>query len=703
MGQTINPFGGEIVSVKTEFCGRELTMETGRLAFQADGAVLVRYGDTVILGIAQVADEPRDGFDFFPLSVDYEEKMYAAGKISGSRFIKREGRPTDDAVLTSRLIDRPIRPLFPKGYHNEVQIITYVLSMDPEVKPDTVAMIAASAALSLTGSPFAGPIAGVRMGMINDKLVAYPATHELKDSKLDLMVAGTSDAVMMVEAGAQEVDEETMVKALDAAHEAIQPAIELQNMLAKKLNVTAREFEVAKTDEEITKQVEKFLKDKLGAKIRGGEKREYDARIKELETQMLEKLVGDDEEADEAAYREAFDTAIKNEVRRAVIEEGVRPDNRKPEEIRPLSSEVGVLPLTHGSAIFTRGSTQALNITTLAPTSYAQMLDTMEENDTEKNFIHHYNMPGFSTGEIQRPRSPGRREIGHGALAERALSAVIPSTEEFPYTIRTVSEIMSSNGSTSMASVCSGCLSLMDAGVPIKAPVSGIAMGLMSDGKKHVVLSDIQGLEDFSGDMDFKVAGTEKGITALQMDIKIKGITLDIMRQALEQAKDGRAEILKSMLATLEKPRSELAANAPRVESIKIDPDLIRDIIGKGGETIQKITAETNTEIDIKDDGTVMIASKNKSDIDAAKEWIEQITAQPEIGATYEGEVVKILDFGAFVEFLPGKDGMVHISELADRRVEKVTDVISEGDKVKVKLIAKDEKGRYNLSMKRAE
>lgn len=703
MGQTINPFGGEITSVKTEFCGRELAMETGRLAFQADGAVLVRYGDTVILGVAQVADEAREGFDYFPLSVDYEEKMYAAGKISGSRFVKREGRPSDDAILTSRLIDRPIRPLFPKGYHNEVQIITYVLSMDPEVKPDTVAMIAASAALSLTGSPFAGPIAGVRVGLINDELVAYPATNQLKDSKLDLTVAGTADAIMMVEAGAQEIDEATMVKALETAHEAIQPAIELQTTLAKKLGVKEREYTTVGPDDDVAKAVNDFLKGKLGDKVRGGEKKEYDARIKELETKMLEKLVGDDEEKDQSAYREAFDNAIKAEVKRAIIEDGARPDNRKADEIRPISSEVGVLPLTHGSAIFTRGSTQALNITTLAPTSYAQLLDTMEENDTEKNFIHHYNMPGFSTGEIQRPRSPGRREIGHGALAERALSAVIPSTDKFPYTIRTVSEIMSSNGSTSMASVCSGCLSLMDAGVPIEAPVSGIAMGLMSDGKKHVILSDIQGLEDFSGDMDFKVAGTSKGITALQMDIKIKGITLKIMREALEQAKSGRAEILKAMLATLDKPRSELAANAPRVETVKIDPDQIRDVIGKGGEMIQKITAETNTEIDIQDDGTVMVASKNKEDIDAAREWIENITAKPEIGTVYEGTVVKILDFGAFVEFLPGKDGMVHISELADDHVAKVTDIVKEGDKVKVKLIAQDDKGRYNLSIKRAK
>lgn len=703
MGQTINPFGGKIVSVKTEFCGRELSIETGRVAFQADGAVLVRYGDTLIMGIAQVADTAAVGFDYFPLSVDYEEKLYAAGKISGSRFMKREGRPTDEAVLTSRLIDRPIRPLFPKGYHNEVQVVTYVLSMDPEVKPDTVAMIAASAALSLAGSPFAGPIAGVRVGLVNDELIAYPATHQLKDSRLDLTVAGTKDAIMMVEAGAQEVDEPTMVKALEMAHKAIQPAIELQTELAKKLKVTEKPYELTGPDEDVVKFVEDFLKGKLGDKVRGGEKVEYDTRLMALREDMLDKLLASDAEADTGPYKEAFDSAIKKEVKRAILEDGARPDNRKPEQIRPLSSEVGVLPLTHGSAIFTRGSTQALNITTLAPTTYAQLLDTMEENDTEKNFFHHYNMPGFSTGEIQRPRGPGRREIGHGALAERALSAVIPDTEKFPYTIRTVSEILSSNGSTSMASVCSGCLSLMDAGVPLKAPVSGIAMGLMSDGKKHVVLSDIQGTEDFAGDMDFKVAGTADGITALQMDIKIQGITLEIMGEALEQAKAGRAEILASMLSTLDKPRADLAPNAPRVESIKINPDKIRDVIGKGGETINKIIDATGAEIDIKDDGVVFLASANKESIEGAKQMIKDITTDPEVGTIYDATVVKLMDFGAFVEFLPGKQGMVHISEMAEGHVDKVTDVVKEGDKVRVKLFEIDDRGRNNLSIKRAK
>jgi polyribonucleotide nucleotidyltransferase len=652
--------------------------------------------------VAQVADSPIAGLDYFPLSVDYEEKMYAAGKISGSRFMKREGRPTDEAVLTSRLIDRPIRPLFPKGYHNEVQAIAYVYSLDPEVRSDTVAMIAVSAALSLTGAPFAGPVAGIRIANVDGKLKAYPSTSELRNSStLDLTVAGTGEAIMMVEAGASEVDEDTMVEALAMAHKSIQPAIKLQEELVKKLDVKTREYTSVLPEKDVIKAVDKFLSGKLGDKVRGGEKQEYDLRIVKLRDVMIGELA--DEETDVKPYLEAFDIAIKQEVRRSILEEGIRPDGRKAEDIRPLSSEVAVLPRVHGSALFTRGSTQALNITTLAPTSYAQMMDTMDENDHEKYFFHHYNMPGFSVGEIQRPRSPGRREIGHGALAERAISVVLPEISDFPYTIRSVSEILSSNGSTSMASVCSACLSLMDAGVPIKAPVSGIAMGLMSEGDKYVILSDIQGTEDFAGDMDFKVAGTKKGITALQMDIKVKGLTMEVMKEALAQANKGRAAILEHMLTTLAEPRKELHPEAPRVESIKIDPDQIREVIGKGGEMIQKITAETGTEIDINDDGTVMVASKDKASIDAAKKWIEDITAKPEVGTIYEGKVVKLMDFGAFVQFLPGKDGMVHISEIADHRVEKVSDELAEGDEVTVKLIAIDDRGRYNLSIKGAK
>lgn len=700
MSKTINPFGKDIISVETDFCGRKLTLETGRVAFQADGAVIVRYGDTVILGIASVADEPTEGMDYFPLMVDYEEKMYAAGKISGSRFIKREGRPSNRAILTSRLIDRPIRPLFPKGYHNSVQVLTDVLALDPELKPDIVAMIAASSALMLTGAPFAGPIGGVRVGLIDEKLVTYPKTSDLEKSRLDLIVAGTGEAIMMVEAGANEVSEDVLIDALEIAHKAIQPVIKLQNELVKKVGVAKREYRLIEVEESITKAVDEFVAGKLGDKVRGPNKLVRDQKIDVLRQAMLEKLVGEDE--DKQPYLEAFETALKHEVRRAILEEGIRPDERGPEDVRPLSSEVGVLPQVHGSSLFTRGETQALNVVTLAPPSYAMTIDNMEE-DREQLFMHHYNMPGFTVGEIRPMRGPGRREIGHGALAERAILPEIPSQEDFPYTIRAVSEILSSNGSTSMASVCSATLSLMDAGVPIKAPVSGIAMGLMSDGDKFVVLSDIQGAEDFAGDMDFKVAGTAKGVNALQMDIKLQGVSRTILNQALKQAKAGRAHILKSMLATLSEPRKQLAPNVPRVRTINVNPEKVRDIIGKGGETINKIIDDTGAEIDIKDGGIVLVSAKDKASIEAAVDWIKQLTEEPEIGKIYNGTVVKVLDFGAFVEFLPGQDGLVHISELADRRVEKVTDVVKEGDKVKVKLIAIDDQGRMNLSLKQAK
>jgi polyribonucleotide nucleotidyltransferase len=703
MGQTINPFNKKIVSVSTDFCGRTLTLETGRFAFQAGAAVTATYGDTIILAVASVKD-PISGMDYFPLAIDFEEKLYAAGKISGSRFVKREGRPTDHAILTGRLIDRPIRPLFPKGYRNEVQGIATVLSMDPELKPDIVAITAVSAALMLLGIPFEGPVSGVRIGQIDKKLIAFPTTEEINASKLDLIVAGTKDAIMMVEAGAQEVNEDTMVEAIELAHKSIQSAIDLQTELVKKVGVVEQEFELLLPSEDIQKEVDKHLDGKLGKNLRGNQMERTD-KMRDLRHETLEyfkEKVGD--EFDREAYYDAFESAIKKDVRKGILVDGVRPDGRKTTEIRPLSSEVGVLPRTHGSSIFTRGSTQALNITTLAPLNYAQLLDGMEESG-EKRFIHHYNMPGYSVGEIRRLGSPGRREIGHGALAERAITAVLPDESEFPYTIRTVSEILSSNGSTSMASVCSSCLSLMDAGVPIKAPVSGIAMGLITDDKgKYVILSDIQGAEDFAGDMDFKVAGTSKGINALQMDIKVHGITPEIMKKALAQAKVGRAEILAHMLETLPEPRKELSPFAPRVVSIHVNPDKIREIIGKGGETINKIIADTGADIDIKDDGTVFIASPDKSSIDATIAWIDTITAEPEVGRIYtDCKVVSVLDFGAFVEILPGKEGLVHISELSDERVNKVTDVVNEGDKVTVKLVAIDDRGRLNLSMKAAK
>lgn len=703
MGETINPFGKDIVSVSGDFCGRKLTLETGRLAFQASASVTARYGDTVIQATVGVADKPVPGMDFFPLSVDYEERFYAAGKISGSRFIKREGRPSEEAILAGRLIDRPIRPLFPKGYHNEVQAIAMVLSLDPEIKPDIVAMVAVSAAMKLAGAPFAGPVAGVRMGLVDGKLKAYPTTQEQDESQLDLVVAGTKDAIMMVEAGADEISEDIVLEAIEMAHSSFQSAIKLQEQLVEKVGVSEKPYELVLPDESVQKAVDDFL----GKRIREtrGDVEERRAKRAELEEDLIAHFTKElGEDADLSPYKEAFDGSVKKEVRRAILEEGVRPDNRKPDEIRTLSSEVGILPRAHGSSIFTRGTTQALNVTTLAPLSYAQLVDTMEEN-TEKRFFHHYNMPGYSVGEIKRLGSPGRREIGHSALAQRALEAVLPSENDFPYTIRTVTEIMSSNGSTSMAATCSGCLSLMDAGVPLKSPVSGIAMGLVTDkdSGKYVILSDIAGAEDFAGDMDFKVAGTKKGITALQMDIKVHGITVSIMREALEQAKAGRAHILEHMLSVLPGPRTELSQFAPRVEAIQIPVDKIREVIGKGGETINKIIAETGTEIDIKDDGTVMIASPNKTSIDAAIQFIRHLTAEPEVGKIYEKcRVVSVLDFGVFVEILPGKEGLVHVSEMKEERVEKPSDVVKEGDLVSVKLVAIDDRGRLQLSMKAA-
>lgn len=696
---TINPLGKDIIKVEGEFAGQKISLETNRLAFQTSATVTVRMGDTVVLGIVTSGKVNHD-LDYFPLSIDYEEKMYAAGKISGSRFMKREGRPTEEAILAGRLIDRSIRPLFPKGYRNALQGVAMVVSLDPEVKPDIVGMIAVSSAMMLAGVPFDGPIGGARIGMLDGKLVAQPMTSQLEQSDLDLVVAGTHDAIMMVEAGASEVDEDAMIEAIRLAHETIQPVIALQNELAEKAGVEEREYEIFLPDESRQEKIYELVNGRLGANVRGNIAVRR-AALKALENEVFEKLVPEDaDHAEKFAWEEAFDAIIKKEVRRAILEENVRPDGRTPEEIRPLSSEVGVLPRTHGSSIFTRGSTQALNITTLAPLSYAQVVDTMEE-DREKRFIHHYNMPGYTVGEVRRLGAPGRREVGHGALAERGMRAVIPEEEDFPYTIRTVSEILSSNGSTSMASVCSSILSMMDAGVPIKAPVSGIAMGLATDGNgKSVILSDIQGIEDFAGDMDFKVIGSPKGITALQMDIKVKGISLDLMSDALKQAKIGRAHILEHMLSTIAEPRKQLSPYAPRIEKLMVNPEKIGAIIGKGGETINKITSETGAEIDIKDDGLVTIAAVDGEAIDRALEWVKSLVEEPEVGKIYEGKVVKTMEFGAFVNIMPGIDGMVHISQLADKRVEKVTDVINEGDVIKVKLTAIDEKGRLNLSMK---
>jgi len=703
----INPSGKEIFSVTTELCGRPLTLEVNRVGFRTTGSVLVRYGDTVVLGSAQVGSRPVQ-LDYFPLSIDYEERFYAAGKISGSRFIKREGRPSDEAVLIGRLIDRPIRPLFPKGYRQEVQVVATVLSMDPDFRPDVVSMIAASSALMLTGTPFDGPVAGLRVGRVNGEFKAFLTPEERAQSDLDLVVAGIESGITMVEAGAKEVSEEVIVDAMTWAHQMMQPAIDLQRELAAKVAPAAQEYELVLPDEAIQQTADEWVDGKLGEKIR----RPYPERnevVNEIRwafhEAMAEKLGLSAEEYDEVRdeYDEAFTLALHKDVRRGIVEDGKRPDGRALTEIRPLSSEVGLLPRAHGSSLFTRGVTQGMNIVTLAPLSYAQLVDTMEVNDGERRYMHHYNAPGYTVGEVKRMGSPGRREIGHGYLAERALTPVLPSEEDFPYAIRSVTEIMSQNGSTSMAATCSSCLALMDAGVPLSAPVSGIAMGLMMDGDTPYVLSDIADAEDFAGDMDFKVTGTAKGITALQMDMKVHGLPVAVLRQAIEQSKAGRAFILDHMLSILSAPRETLSPYAPRIEKLKIDPDKIGAVIGKGGEVINKITSETGAEVDIKEDGLITIASPNGESIEKALAWIKSLVEEPEVGKIYQGKVVSIKDFGAFVNILPGIDGMLHISQLSDKRVGKVTDVLKEGQTVRVKLTEIDNRGRLSLTMKGIE
>ena len=703
----INPSGKEIFAVETELCGQPLSIEVNRVGFRTTGSVLVRYGDTVVLGSAQVGSRPVQ-LDYFPLSIDYEEKFYAAGKISGSRFIKREGRPSDEAVLIGRLIDRPIRPLFPKGYRQEVQVVATVLSMDPDFRPDVIAMIAASSALMLTGTPFDGPVAGLRVGRVNGEFKAFLTPEERAQSDLDLVVAGIESGITMVEAGGREVSEEVVVDAMAWAHQMMQPAIQLQRELAAKVAPVPQEYQLVLPDEEIQQTADEWVDGKLGEKVRRSypERNEVVNEIRwafhEAMTEQLG-LSAEDYENVRDEYDEAFTLALHKDVRRGIVEEGVRPDGRQLTEIRPLSSEVGLLPRAHGSSLFTRGVTQGMNIVTLAPLSYAQLVDTMEVNDGERRYMHHYNAPGYTVGEVKRMGSPGRREIGHGYLAERALTPVLPSEEDFPYAIRSVTEIMSQNGSTSMAATCSSCLALMDAGVPLSAPVSGIAMGLMMDGDTPYVLSDIADAEDFAGDMDFKVTGTAKGITALQMDMKVHGLPVAVLRQAIEQSKAGRAFILDHMLSILPAPRETLSPYAPRIEKLKIDPDKIGAVIGKGGEVINKITSETGAEVDIKEDGLITIASPNGESIEKALNWIKSLVEEPEVGKIYQGKVVSIKDFGAFVNILPGIDGMLHISQLSDKRVGKVTDVLKEGQTVRVKLTEIDNRGRLSLTMKGIE
>ena len=681
---------------------RQLTVEIGQLAKQANGAVLVRYGDTVVLTAAVGTKQAKDT-DFFPLTVNYEEKMYAAGKIPGG-FIKREGRPSEHATLTARLIDRPIRPMFAEGFRNEVQITNTVMSVDPNCPPEMAAMFGSSLALCISDIPFDGPIAGVDVGRVNGEYVINPTTEQKENSDIELSVAGTATAINMVESSAKEVNEEDMLGALLFGHEEIKKLVAFQEEIVREVGKEKMEVTLLSFDPAIEAQVKDLFSQAMIHAIQTEEKLAREANIEKVKETAIEHFEAVLEENDEKAgllkqVSQLVDNLEKDEVRRLITEEKVRPDGRKIDEIRPLSSEIDLLPRVHGSGLFTRGQTQALTSATLAPLGEYQVIDGLGIEEG-KRFIHHYNFPQFSVGSVGRAGSPGRREIGHGALGERALKQVIPSPEDFPYTIRLVSEVLESNGSSSQASICAGTLALMAAGVPIKAPVAGIAMGLISDGTNYTVLTDIQGLEDHLGDMDFKVAGTKDGITALQMDIKIQGITEQILREALTQAKKARFEILEELTSTIAEPRKELSPYAPKIEMISIHPDKIKVVIGRGGETINSIIDETGVKIDIDQEGHVSIASTDTAMIQRAKEIIEDLTREIEVGQVYEGTVRRIEKFGAFVEIAKGKDGLVHISELAHERVGKVEDVLALGDKVTVKVIEIDGQGRINLSRK---
>ena len=682
--------------------GRQLQVEIGQLAKQANGAVLVRYGDTVVLTAAVGTKQAKDT-DFFPLTVNYEEKMYAAGKIPGG-FIKREGRPSEHATLTARLIDRPIRPMFAEGFRNEVQITNTVMSVDPNCPPEMAAMFGSSLALCISDIPFDGPIAGVDVGRVNGEYVINPTTEQKDNSDIELSVAGTATAINMVESSAKEVNEEDMLGALLFGHEEIKKLVAFQEEIVREVGKEKMEVTLLSFDPAIEAQVKDLFSQAMVHAIQTEEKLAREANIEKVKETTIEHFEAVLEENDEKAgllkqVSQLVDNLEKDEVRRLITEEKVRPDGRKIDEIRPLSSEIDLLPRVHGSGLFTRGQTQALTSATLAPLGEYQVIDGLGIEEG-KRFIHHYNFPQFSVGSVGRAGSPGRREIGHGALGERALKQVIPSPEDFPYTIRLVSEVLESNGSSSQASICAGTLALMAAGVPIKAPVAGIAMGLISDGTNYTVLTDIQGLEDHLGDMDFKVAGTKDGITALQMDIKIQGITEQILREALTQAKKARFEILEELTSTIAEPRKELSPYAPKIEMISIHPDKIKVVIGRGGETINSIIDETGVKIDIDQEGHVSIASTDAAMIQRAKEIIEDLTREIEVGQVYEGTVRRIEKFGAFVEIAKGKDGLVHISELAHERVGKVEDVLALGDKVTVKVIEIDGQGRINLSRK---
>ncbi len=689
---------------KMDFAGRNLAMETGKYAKQSNGSVLVRYGDSVVLVTATMSD-PREGVDFLPLMVNYEERVYAIGKIPGS-ITRREGRPRDIATLAARLIDRPLRPLFPEGFRHDIQVIATVLSVDNDCEPEIMALNGASAALAISDIPFDGPIGGVKVGLVDGEIIINPSEEERENSDLDLTVAGSESAVMMVEAEANEVKEETMIKAIETAHENIKEIIKLQKKMVEEAGKEKFIYDPVQIEEGLEEKVRDFVEDDLYQAIQTFEKLERNDKIDEVYENMIDYFTAhleEDEKIEEYSktIEKIFDKIKKEKIRKMITEENIRPDGRKHEEIRSVWCEVGVLPRVHGSAIFTRGQTQALSVATLGASSDEQTLFGLGEEET-KRYMHHYNFPPYSVGETSPLRSPGRREIGHGFLGERALKAVLPDQNEFPYTIRVVSEVLESNGSSSQASICGSTLSLMDAGVPLKEPVAGIALGLIKENDNIAILSDIQGMEDHYGDMDFKVAGTKNGITAIQMDIKISGISSEIMEKALERAKEGRLYILEKMLSVIDKPRPELSPYAPSMITITINPEKIRFVIGPGGKMINKIIDETNAKIDIEDDGTVYILADKQEDGQRAKEMIEELTKDVVVGDIYEGTVKRVVDFGAFVEILPDKEGLVHISQIADYHVDKVEDVLKVGDKVPVKVTEIDNKGRINLSRKKA-
>jgi polyribonucleotide nucleotidyltransferase len=690
-------------NAKMDLAGREFKITNSPITTYATGGAVVSLGDTVIMANATISEKGKENAEYFPMFVDYEENMYAAGKIKGSRFIKREGRPSENAILVSRMIDRPIRPLFPKGTTNEVQIICSALSADLEVNPGTTAMNAASMALLLSGAPFDGPIGAVRMGYKDEKLIVNPTYIECEEGRLDLVVAGTIDAITMVEAAAKEVPEEVLLEALELAHKHIKEICQFQLDYAAQFKIEKIEAEVVKPEEELVEKIKSLVTDEMLDNVNGPTKVEVKKALHELEEKVFkhfEKEI-EEEQISQRMIAEIINDLLEKRMRQNILEKEIRIDGRKTDEIRAIKVIPDVLPRTHGSALFQRGETTALTITTLGGPGDAQIVDTMEA-DITKNYFHHYHFPPFATGDIKMLRGPNRREIGHGDLAERALVPVLPDHEGFAYTIWVVSEIIKCNGSSSMAAVCGSTLSLMSAGVPIKRPVAGIAMGLVMDKENgnYKILSDIQGMEDFAGDMDFKVTGTTEGITAIQMDIKVKGLSLDLMKEALLQAKKGREQIMSKMLEVVPEPRKKLSKYAPLIMTIEIDPEMIRVVIGKGGETIQKITKECEVEIDIADEGLVTITAPDQEKGQKAVEWVKRLTYEPEAGEIFDAKVVKVMEFGAFVEFLPGKEGLVHISQLANERVNKVEDVVKEGDPIKVKLLEIDKQGRYNLSHK---